>query len=174
MEVTMANTMEGCVMLALSTFRKSEVAVHTAMQNAKRTRKLCVVFVADLNLAGYFIATEIPPAYKEMYEAEILKLDERVGLAHVEEIGAEARREGIEMKAVVKIGRFAVVCLDLVKEEKPSMIVTTRSQRPEWVRRLFGSPVDALIEKAGCPVLVVPPSVGEGAHYLASTKVVEA
>jgi nucleotide-binding universal stress UspA family protein len=174
MEVTMANTMEGCVMLALSTFRKSDVAVHTAMQRAKSVRKLCVVFVADENLARYYIVSEIPPAYKEMYEAELLKLDEKEGLARVEEIAARARLESIEMKSVVRIGRFASVCLDVAQQEKPSLIVTTRSQRPEWVRRFFGSPVNVLIEKAGCPVLVVPLSVVERAPYLASTKVVEA
>jgi nucleotide-binding universal stress UspA family protein len=151
----MANTMEGCVMLALSTFRKSEAAVHTAIEKAKSIKKLCVVFVADMNLARYYIGAEISPAIKEMYEAEILKLDEKEGLAHVEEIAAKVRLEGIEMKSVVKIGRFALVCLDVVKQEKPSLIVTTRSQRPEWVKRVFGSPVNELIKKAGCPVLDV-------------------
>ena len=151
----MDNTMEGCVMLALSTFRKSEAAVHTAIEKAKSIRKLCVVFVADMNLARYYIGAEIPPAMKEMYEEEILKLDEKEGLAHVEEIAAKARLQGIEMKSVVKIGRFALVCLDVVKQEKPSLIVTTRSQRAEWVKRVFGSPVNELIKKAGCPVLDV-------------------
>jgi nucleotide-binding universal stress UspA family protein len=151
----MANTMEGCVMLALSTFRKSEAAVHTAIEKAKGTRKLCVVFVADMNLARYYIGAEVPPEMKEMYEAEILKLDEKKGLAHIEEIAAKVRLEGIEMKSVAKIGRFALVCLDVVKQEKPSLIVTTRSQRPEWVKKIFGSPVNELIKKAGCPVIVV-------------------
>jgi nucleotide-binding universal stress UspA family protein len=35
------------------------------------------------------------------------------------------------------------------------VIITTRSKRPEWVRRFFGSPVDDLIRKAGCPVVTV-------------------
>jgi nucleotide-binding universal stress UspA family protein len=73
----------------------------------------------------------------------------------VQEIAAKVRLEGIEMKSVTKIGRFALVCLDVVKQEKPSLIVSTRSKRPEWVKRVFGSPVNELIEKAGCPVLVV-------------------
>ncbi len=45
-EATMAGEMEGCVMLALSTFRKSEEAVHTAIQKAKVVKKLLLVFVA--------------------------------------------------------------------------------------------------------------------------------
>ena len=59
------------------------------------------------------------------------------------------------MKSIVKSGRFALVCLDLVNQEKPSLIVTTRSQRPAWVRRVFGSPVNELVERASCPVIVV-------------------
>ncbi len=153
----MAEMMEGCVMLALSTFRKSEKAVDTAIQKAKNIKKLLVVFVADVNLAQYFIGAEhgLWPDLKEMCEADLLNLHVKEGRGHVEIIAAKARLEGIGMKAIVQIGQFAAVCLDLVKQEKPSLIVTTRSQRPEWVKRFFGAPVSELIEKAGCPVMVV-------------------
>ena len=153
----MAEMMEGCVMLALSTFRKSEKAVDTAIQKAKDTKKLVVVFVADVNLARYFIGAEhgLWPDLKETCEADLLKLHVKEGRGHVAIIGTKARLEGIEMKAIVEIGQFAAVCLDLVKQEKPSLIVTTRSQRPEWVKRFFGAPVNELIEKADCPVMVV-------------------
>ncbi len=151
----MAESMEGCVMLALSTFRKSEKAVHTAIQRAKEVKKLLVVFVADVNLAQYFIGADIPPAMKEKCEADLLKLHEKEGYEHVEEIAAKARLEDIKIKSIVEIGRFDSVCLDLLEQEKPALIVTTRSERPEWVKKVFGAPVSDLIEKAGCPVLVV-------------------
>ncbi len=153
----MAEIMEGCVMLALSTFRKSEKAVDTAIQKAKNIKKLLVVFVADVNLARYFIGAEHGPwpDLKEMCEADLLKLHEKEGRGYVELIAEKARLDGIEMKAIIQIGQFAVVCLDLVKQEKPSLIVTTRSRRPEWVKRFFGAPVNELIDKAGCPVIVV-------------------
>ena len=148
--------MEGCVMLAISTFRKSEKAVDTAIQKAKEIKKLFVVFVADVNLARYFIGAEhaLWPDLKEMCEADLLKLHEKEGRGHVEIIAEKARLEGIE-EGIVQIGQFAAVCLDLVETEKPSLIVTTRSQRPEWVKRFFWAPVNELIEKAGCPVIVV-------------------
>jgi len=153
----MAESMEGCVMLALSTFRKSEKAVYTAVQKAKSTRKLFVVFVADVNLARYFVGAEhgLSPQLKDTCEADLLELHEKEGRERVEEIAAKARLEDIEMRAVVQVGRFAHICLDLVNREKPSVIVTTRSQRPDWVKRFFGAPVNELVEKAGCPVLVV-------------------
>ncbi len=154
----MAETMEGPVMLALSTFRKSEKAVDTAIEKAKNIKKLLVVFVADVNLARYFIGAEhglSPDLLKGMSEANLLKLHEKEGRRHLQTVAEKARLEGIEMKAIVQIGRFAAVCLDLVEQEKPSLIVTTLSQRPEWVRTFFGAPVNELIEKADCPVMVV-------------------
>ncbi len=153
----MAEPMEGCVMLALSTFRKSEKAVHTAIQKAKNIKKLVLVYVVDVNLARYLIGAEhgLFSELKETCEADLLKVHEKEGREHVEEILAKARLEDIEMKVVIEVGRFATICLDSIKKEKPSVIVTTRSQRPEWVKRFFGAPVSELIEKAGCPVLVI-------------------
>lgn len=153
----MAESMEGCVMLALSTFRKSEQAIDAAIQKAKGPRKLLIVFVADVNLARYFIGAEdgLSPDLRDMCESDLLELHRKEGGRHVDEIAAKARMEDIEVKSFINIGRFASVCLDFVKEANPSLIVTTRSRRPEWVKRFFGAPVSELIEKAGCPVLVV-------------------
>jgi nucleotide-binding universal stress UspA family protein len=151
----MPGSFEGCVVLALSTFRKSEKAVDTAIQRARSTGKLLVVFVADINLAQYFMAAELPLFMKEMCEADILKQHEQEGHEHVQMIAARAKLEDIETKSIIQVGEFAAVCLDVVKQERPSLIVTTRSQRPGWVKKVFGAPVSELIEKAGCPVLVV-------------------
>lgn len=153
----MAEDMEGCVMLALSTFRKSEKAIYTAIQKAKVIRKLFVVYVADVNLARYFVGAEygLSPGLKDTCEANMLNLHEAEGRTHVVEIAAKADFEGIEMGSIVRIGRFAVICLEAIKKVKPSLIVTTRSQRPEWVKKFFGAPVDELIAKAECPVVVV-------------------
>ena len=92
---------------------------------------------------------------KEMCETDILKLNEEKGYVHVQMIAARAKLDDIETRSVIQIGNFATVCLDLVKKTNPALIVTTRSQRPEWVKIVFGAPVNELIEKAGCPVMVV-------------------
>ena len=151
----MTTSMDGCVMLALSTFRKSGLAVQAAIEKAKSTKKLFVVFVADVNLARYFIGSELSPGMREMCEADILKLHEQEGLDKVKEIAEKACLEGLEMDSFIGIGRFGLVCLDLVEKLKPSVIVTTRSNRPEWVKKIFGAPVSELVDKAGCPVMVV-------------------
>ena len=144
-------------MLALSTFRKSELAVHTAIQKAKSIGELLVVFVADVNLAQYFIGAEhgLHEDLERSCEADLLKLHEKEGRGYVAEIAAKAELEDVEMKAIIEVGPFADICLDMIEKEKPSLVVTTRSQRPAWVKRFFGAPVTDLIEKANCPIMVV-------------------
>jgi nucleotide-binding universal stress UspA family protein len=150
-------SMEGCVMLALSTFRKSEKVIDVAIGKAREVKKLMVLYVVDVNLARYLVDVdrEVIPGYEDTCEAEVLEQHEREGRKHVAAIVEKARREGIEVKFQIQVGRFALVCLDVVQQEKPSHIVTTRSKRPEWVKKFFGAPVDDLIARARCPVTVV-------------------
>lgn len=149
--------MEGCVLLALSTFRQSEKAIAMAIQEAEKVKKLMIVFVADVNLARYFIDVDygVIPDLRETCEADLLKKHEKAGHEYVAAVVDLANKAGIEVKTHIEIGRFALVCLDVAQHAKPSVIVTTRSKRPDWVRKFFGAPVDDLIAKAGCAVKVV-------------------
>lgn len=143
-------------MLALSTFRHSDRAVQLALDQAAEARKdLLVVIVTDVNLARYFIGTNIglDPAHKDKCEAEVLHMHEKQNLLNAQKIVADASARGVQARCIVKTGRFALVCMEIVKKEKPGLIVTTRSNRPHWVRHFFGSPVDHLIAEAGCDVL---------------------
>jgi nucleotide-binding universal stress UspA family protein len=149
--------MEGCVMLALSTFRRSEKAVDAAIEKSRENKKLMMVFVVDINVARYLVGVEeeFSVGLKETCEAELLEKAEKEGLEQLVKIAKRAEQEGLQVKTLVQLGRFAVVCLDLAGQTSPSLIVTTRSRRPEWVKKFFGAPVDELIAKAGCPVLVL-------------------
>ena len=144
-------------MLALSTFTKSEKAIDTAIEKARGVKKLMVVYVADINLARYLVDVDLGlyGELKETVESEILEKHEKEGRKHVETIAEKAGKQGIEVKSHIQVGRFALVCLDIVQKEKPSLIVTTRSKRPEWVKKFFGAPVDDLIAEVTCPVVVV-------------------
>ena len=150
-------SMEGCVMLALSTFRRSEKAVAVAIEKSREIKNLLIVYVIDINVARYIIDAEeeFLIGLKEKTEAELLEKAEKDAREEVARIAEEAKKKGIQVKTVLQLGRFAVVCLDVVKQTHPSVIVTTRSRRPEWVRKFFGSPVDELTAKAGCPVLAI-------------------
>ncbi len=149
------STSNGCVALALSTFRQSQKAVCTAILEARCTKKLIIVYVVDVNLSRYLIGPEYDYAIRDLCETDLLLQYQREGRFLVEEIAAQARRENIEAESLVQIGRFAYVCLGLIQRVKPSVVVTTRSKRPDWVKRLYAAPVDEIIEKAGCPVVVL-------------------
>lgn len=143
------------VMLVLSTFRQSDKAVELALQMASEGKDLVVVQVADMNLARYFVGTDIglDPDLKDSCEKDLLKRHEAQNRVKAEEIVNRAAALGIRARSVVEVGRFALVCLEVVKREKPEVIITTRSKRPHWARKFFGSPVDHLIAEAGCRVI---------------------
>ena len=145
----------GPVMLALSTFRHSEKAIETVLAKAAAVGQLVIAYVADVNLARYLIGSGagILEGLKEKCEEEMLEEHKERGKQRVEVIAKQAKERGLEVSTHVEVGRFALVCLEIVKKTGPSLIVTTRSKRPAWVRRFFGSPVDYLIEHAGCPVI---------------------
>ena len=149
------NRPAGPVMLALSTFRQSGKAVELAIERAADSGKLIVVWVVDRNLARYYIGSDVGlmAGKKEQCEEEVLAEHERQGCKKAEAIAQRAREKGIEASVHVRVGRFALVCLEIVEAERPSLIVTRRSERPAWVKKFFGSPVDELIARAGCPVI---------------------
>jgi len=150
-----AQSRPATVMLALSTFRHSEKAVALALEKAQDAARLVVVYVADVNLARYLIGSDVGlyPELEESCEKELLERHRQAGQKRVAEVVERAERMGIPATTHVEIGWFALVCLGIVEEERPELIVTVRSSRPGWVRRFFGSPVDELIRKAGCPVI---------------------
>ena len=145
----------GPVMLAQSTFRRSEEAVALAIERAADAGELIVVKVIDVNLARYLIGADLGlhPDIKDKVESEMLAEHEAQGRAFAEEVVERARRRGIGARVVLRRGRFALVVLEIAREVGPRVIVTTRSRRPEWVKRFFGSPVSELIASASCPVL---------------------
>jgi len=143
------------VMLALSTFRQSEMAISRALEEAKKTKKLLVVYVVDINLERYLIGSDqfILAELEKRVKEKLLAEHQQRGKGYVENIEREARKEDISVKLVFEMGRFGIICADIMKKENPKMIITTRSKRPEWVKKIFGSPVSYLIENASCPVV---------------------
>ena len=116
-----------------------------------------VVYVIDINVARYLVDVEEEffIGLKETFESEMLEKAEKEAHEYVASIVTEAEKKGIQVKTLVQLGRFAVICLDMVNKIQPSQIITCRSKRPQWVKKFFGAPVDELIAKAGCPVIAV-------------------
>jgi len=145
------------VMLALSTFRHSEHAIELALDRAAEGMELVIAYIADVNLARYLIGSDVGlyPNLKEQTEQAILEENERKARCRAQRIADMAAARGIAARTYARIGRFAVESLRIVEKERPGLIVTTRSRRPAWVRRFFGSPVDRLTAEAGCPVIEI-------------------
>jgi hypothetical protein len=63
------------IILALSTFRKSDEAIRLAIEKAKEGKNLIVLFVVDVNLARYLIGADLSlfPELRESCEEEVLK-----------------------------------------------------------------------------------------------------
>ena len=143
------------ILLALSTFRQSDKAVELAIEKALETRELIIVFIVDVNLARYLVGSDLGlyPKLKDKCEQEVLDDYLKQAEEQVRIISERAEKLDISVKKQVKIGRFGIECLKVVEKEKPALIVTTRSKRPAWVKKLFGSAVDYLKENARCPVL---------------------
>jgi nucleotide-binding universal stress UspA family protein len=143
------------IMLALSTFRQSDNAVQLAIEKAKSNKNLVIAYIIDENLARYLVGidTELSPKMKEKSEREILEENKMQAETKVESIVTTAKKIGINVKTYIDIARFGIRCVEIAKKEKPELIITTRTKRPQWVKKLFGSPVDYLIEHAGCEVI---------------------
>lgn len=149
---------EAPVLLALSTFRKSEAAVKRAIEAARGAGVgLLVAVVVDQNLARYLIDTDLLPGsrLRALCEADLLQQHRRENEEAAGAIAAAAARQGVRAEVLVTIGRFAIEAMKVIDVRRPQLVVTTRSNRPDWVRRFFGSPVDEVVSHAPCPVEVI-------------------
>ena len=144
-------------MLALSTSRQSMKTAEFAIERAKEGKKLIIAFVVDVNLARYFIGAELGlyPELKERCKEELLKEYRDQAAEKISSIVKTAEDYGISVKIYMSTGRFALECLEALRKEDPKLIITTRSKRPNWVKKFSDSPIDYLITSAGCPVLEV-------------------
>lgn len=143
------------IMLALSTFRQSEKAVKLAIKKVAKGKTLIAVFIVDVNLAHYLACSDVGfyPELKAECEKELLEEHKEEAEKRLKSIIRMANRRGITVRRHLRVGRFDLECLKIAKKDKPKLIITTRSKRPAWVRRFFGSPVDHLIANVGCPVI---------------------
>jgi len=142
-------------MLALSNSQESNGAIEAAINSARESKNLLVVYVVDVNLAYHFIETDVGfyPQIKERCEDELLNEYVLRAKKRAASIAQMANREGIAVTSYVDTGRFVRKCLEVIQSEKPDLVITTRSRRPRWIRRLFGSSTDYLITHSGCRVI---------------------
>jgi nucleotide-binding universal stress UspA family protein len=144
------------ILLALSTFRQSDSLIQKAIQLARQEgRKLIVLFIIDINLARYLIDSQTIAGthFRQKCEKEMLAEYKEMAVAKVDAIVLQTKEVGVPCETIIITGRFGIETVKMIQERTPEKVLLTRSKRPQWMRQLFGSPVDYIIKHANCPVL---------------------
>ncbi len=154
----------GYLMLVLSPTRDNPKSVDLALSLVKKTgRPLLAVFIADLRLTdglsgrvvdigflGDSVSTHIEEAVLKDYEAR--------GRKELGEVKAKADKLGVQCETLVRRGYYVEECLKIASEREVEDIIVSRAERSNLARKLLGSAVNDLLEKAPCPVMVVDDS----------------
>ncbi len=164
----------GYLMLVLSPTRDNPKSVDLALSLvAKTKRPLLAVFIADLRLTegisgkivdigflGDSVSTHIEEAVLKDYEAR--------GRRELEEVKEKAAALGIPCETLIRRGYYVEEILRMAAEREIEDIIVSRAERSRLSRKLLGSAVNDLLERAPCPVMVVddsdPESAGRGPH----------
>ena len=151
----------GSLMLVLSPTRHNPKSIDLALSLVKKTsRKLLAVFVVDTRVTdaisdrivdvgflGDKVSTELQKAIMKEYEER--------GRKELEEVRSRAERLGVECDTIITKGDYVEECLRLASENKVEDMIVSRAERSNISRKLFGSAVNELVERAPCPVMVV-------------------
>jgi len=152
--------MDKPILLALSSFRHKDEQIHAALDLcASAGAPLSALFVIDINLARYHVASDmmVGESLRQQLEEGVMGEQEARARETLEAVKALAQSRGIPCTTAIRVGRFADEVRIVALSKMPSAIVLTRANRPQWMRRLFGSPVDHIRAELGdrCEVLVV-------------------
>lgn len=157
----------GCLMLILSPTRHNPKAVDLAISLVKDSgRRLLAVFVLDTKVTDVISDRIVDVGFlgdkvSSQLQAAILREYEDRGRRELEEVKQRAEQEGIQCKTLIGKGGFVEQCLRIAREEKVEDMVVSRAERSNISRKIFGSAVNELLEKAPCPVMVVSDSTVE-------------
>ncbi|MEA2062776.1 MAG: universal stress protein [Gemmatimonadota bacterium] len=149
------------VLLVLSTTRDNPRTVDYAVEQASASgAKLVCLFVVDRDIpkAIFDRLTEMnflgERPGRELSEAILNEYRER-GKHRLELVSGKATAGKVDCELLIRGGDFLEVCLDEIEARKIDLVVLTRARRSNLGRLLFGSAVNELIKKAGCPVEVI-------------------
>jgi nucleotide-binding universal stress UspA family protein len=151
----------GDVMLVLSPTRHNPRSVDLAMSLAQTSqRPLLAVFVIDTRVTDAISERIVDVGFlgdkvSSQLEAAILEEYEDRGRRDLEDVRGRAEKMGIECEILIRRGDFLEECLRVAKERNAQDIIVSRAERSNVSRKIFGSAVNELLERAPCPVMVV-------------------
>lgn len=152
------------LMLVLSPTRHNPRSVDLAISLVQSTKRpLLAVFIIDTKVADAISGRIVDIGFlgdkvsTQLGEA-ILKEYKQRGKRELAEVKARAQGLGIKCEAMIRKGDFVETCLKIAKEKQVEDMIVSRAERSNISRKLFGSAVNVLLEKAPCPIMVVSDS----------------
>jgi nucleotide-binding universal stress UspA family protein len=156
-----------CVMLVLSPTRRNPKSVDLAISLVENTKRLLLaVFIIDTKVADAISGRIVDIGFlgdkvSRQLEDAILREYEERGRRELAEVKDRAQALGLKCQLVIRRGGFVDECLKIAREKQVEDMVVSRAERSSLSRKLFGSVVNELLEKAPCPVMVVSDSTVE-------------
>jgi nucleotide-binding universal stress UspA family protein len=157
----------GYLMLVLSPTRHNPKSVDLAISLVKNsTKSLLAVFVIDTKVTDAISGRIVDIGFlgdrvSAKLENAILKDYEARGKKELEDVKAKAEDLGIKCELLIRKGDFVEECLKIAKQKQVEDMVVSRAERSNLSRKLFGSAVNELLERAPCPIMVVSDSTVE-------------
>lgn len=157
----------GYLMLILSPTRHLPESVNLAISLVKDSKRpLLAVFVLDTKVTDVISNRIVDVGFlgdkvSSQLQAAILKEYEDRGRRELEEVKQRAGEVGVQCETLIRKGDFVEECLRIAKEKEVEDMVVSRAERSNISRKLFGSAVNELLERAPCPVMVVGDSAVE-------------
>ena len=152
------------LMLVLSPTRHNPRSVDLAIQLVQSTkRSLLAVFVIDTKVADAILGRIVDIGFlgyrvsRQLEEAILREYKDR-GKRELDEVKERAQELGLACEVLIRQGDFVKECLKIAKEKHVEDMIVSRAERSGISRKLFGSAVNNLLEKAPCPVMVVSDS----------------
>ena len=152
------------LMLVLSPTRHNPRSVDLAISLVQTTKRpLLAVFVIDTKVADAISGRIVDIGFlgdrvSTQLEEAILREYEERGKRELAEVKQRADELGIECEMMIRKGDFVETCLKIAKERQVEDMIVSRAERSNISRKLFGSAVNVLLEKAPCPIMVVSDS----------------
>jgi nucleotide-binding universal stress UspA family protein len=161
----------GYVMLVLSPTRHNPKSVDLALSLVQTSRRpLLAVFIidtkvtdaissriVDIGFLGDRVSTQLKKAILNEYEGR--------GRRDLDEVRKRAQELGVDCETLVRKGEFVEECLRIAGERTVEEVVVSRAERSNLSRKLFGSAVNELLQKATCPVMVISDDTVENHHH---------
>jgi nucleotide-binding universal stress UspA family protein len=148
-------------MLVLSPTRHTPKSIDLALSLVQTSKRpLLAVFVMDIKVADAILSHIVDIGFlgdkvSDQLAATIHSEYEARGRRELEEVKERALELGIECETLVRKGGFVEECLKIAREKGIEDMVVSRADRSNISRKLFGSAVNELLERATWPIMVV-------------------